>query len=77
MLSVKLKDSSKKVFVSFCEDNGINKGGYYCQVYDDEMLKHEIDHFVIRKEDLVGLSGTEKLHAAYKIAHKRVRETIQ
>ena len=77
MLSVKLKYSSKKVFVSFCDDNGINKGGYYCQVYDDEMLKHEIDNFVIHKEDLAGLSGTEKLHAAYKIASKIVRETIQ
>ena len=77
MLSVKLKDSSKKVFVSFSDDNGINKGGYYCQVYEDEMLKHEIDNFVIHKEELVGLSGTDKLHAAYKIAHKRVRETIQ
>jgi hypothetical protein len=77
MLSVKLKDSSKKAFVSFCDDNGVNKGGYYCQVYEDEMLEHEIDNFVIHKEDLAGLSGTEKLHAAYKIAHKRVRETIQ
>ena len=75
MLSVKINDR-KKVYVSFCDDNGINKGGYFCQIYEDENLQYEIDNFVIHAEELRGLTGTEKLHAAYKIANTRVKQTI-
>jgi hypothetical protein len=40
------------VFVSLCDDIGDNKGGYFCQVYDDEDMENEINYFVIHKEDL-------------------------
>jgi hypothetical protein len=40
------------VFVSLCDDIGENKGGFFCQVYDDEDMQNEINYFVIHKEDL-------------------------
>lgn len=58
-----IKDG-KKVYISFCEDCDINKGGYYCQVYDNEDMDNEIDNFVIQAEDVaVGL--TDKMVEDY------------
>jgi hypothetical protein len=41
-----------KVEVTFCDDCGDNKGGYYCQVYLANCDDDEIDNFVIDAEDL-------------------------
>lgn len=46
-----IKDG-KKVYISFCDDCDINKGGYYCQVYTDADFENEIDNFVIDAEDV-------------------------
>ena len=46
-----IKDS-KKVYITFCDDCDINKGGCYCQVYDNEDMDNEIDNFVIDIEDV-------------------------
>lgn len=75
MLSVKV-NSVRKVYVSFCDDTHPNKGGYFCQVYEDENMEKEIDNFVIHANELRGLTGTEKLHAAYKIANRLVKQMI-
>ena len=44
--------NGKKVYISFCDDVGENKGGYYCQVYADSNCDNEIDNFVIQAEDV-------------------------
>ena len=40
------------VFVEIQPDNGINKGGFYCQVYEDENGKYEHDGFTISKNEI-------------------------
>lgn len=40
-----------KVCISCIEDCDENEGGYFCQVYTDESLDHEIDYFCIHPED--------------------------
>lgn len=58
-----IKDG-KKVYISFCDDCDINKGGYYCQVYDNEDMDNEIDNFVIQAED-VAAGLTDKMVKDY------------
>lgn len=41
-----------QVWVSFCDDSGCNKDGFFCQVYADEDLECELDYFVIDAEDV-------------------------
>ncbi len=41
------------VYITFCDDCGENKGGYFCQVYDKDIDGHdEIDYFTISSEDV-------------------------
>lgn len=40
-----------KVWISRCEDCDENEGGYYCQVYADEDMEHQIDDFCIHPDD--------------------------
>lgn len=39
-------------YVTFTDDCDDNVGGYFCQVYEDEDLKEEIDYFVLHKEHI-------------------------
>ena len=39
------------VWISRTEDCDENKGGYFCQVYLDKDMEHEIDFFCIHPED--------------------------
>jgi hypothetical protein len=48
----------------FFDDCDINKGGYYCQVYDNEDMDNEIDNFVIQAED-VAAGLTDKMVEDY------------
>ena len=40
-----------KVWVSCTEDCDENKGGYFCEVYDDENMDNRIDYFCVHPED--------------------------
>jgi len=56
-----LKNINGKIchlFITFCDDIGVNKGGYFCQVYDKELEgQEEIDYFTISKEDVKKNNG--------------------
>ena len=56
--------NGKKVYISFCDDVGENKGGYYCQVYADSNCDNEIDNFVIGAEE-VATGLTDEIVASY------------
>lgn len=43
--------NGKKLHITLCDDIDTNKGGYYCQVYDNENCDNEIDNFVIHKNE--------------------------
>lgn len=58
-----IKDG-KKVYITFCDDIGENKGGYYCQVYTDADFENEIDNFVIDAEE-VATGLTDEIIASY------------
>lgn len=58
-----IKDG-KKVYITFCDDIGENKGGYYCQVYTDADFENEIDNFVIDAEE-VATGLTDEIVASY------------
>lgn len=50
------------VYVSYCEDVGDNKGGYYGEIFldfgrNEEVSLESVDNFVIHAEDIVGLTG--------------------
>ena len=40
-----------RVWISMTPDCDVNAGGYYCQVYTDEAMEHQIDDFCIHPED--------------------------
>ena len=65
-MSVKCKTAlGTKVEVTFCDDVGENKGGFYFQIhllYEDD----PIDYFVIHKDDLEG-GGTKENFAKYYV----------
>ena len=45
---MKVKDNRGKfVYVTFTDDVGENKGGYYCEVYSDVNCDTQIDFFCI------------------------------
>lgn len=58
-----------QVWVSFCDDCGCNKGGFFCQVYADEDLQCELDYFVIDAEEVKNApcpySAAERLATEY------------
>lgn len=60
----------KGYYVSFCDDVGVNEGGYYCQVYTDNWMCYEIDNFVIRKSQISSLDKED-------IARKYIDDNIE
>ncbi len=46
-----------KVYVSITDDVGENEGGYFCQVYADQDMEHQLDYFCVHSEELT--NGTE------------------
>lgn len=51
MIKVQTKNGVE-LFITLCDDCGVNKGGYFCRVYLDEDCSEDYDYFVIHKEDL-------------------------
>lgn len=39
-------------------------GGYFCQIYNDEMSENEIDNFVLHTDELIG-QDAENLASKY------------
>ena len=74
MLAVQV-NSKRKVWVSFCDDTFPNKGGYYCQVYNDPNCEDEVDNFVIHKNEIRPsiTDDNERRKAAMVIANQRVK----
>ena len=40
-----------KVYIHYIEDCDVNKGGYYCEVYDTEEMDNRIDYFCVHTDD--------------------------
>lgn len=61
----------KGYYVSFCDDVGTNKGGYYCEVYTDNWMCYTIDDFVITKEQLMhqDMESIARKHIENNIQH--------
>ena len=77
MLSVQIS-STRKVWVSFTNDTYPNKGGYFCQVYNDPNGEDEIDNFVVHNYE-IGTSITdenERRKKAMVIANRRVKDML-
>lgn len=74
MLAVQVSPR-RRVYVSFTDDTHPNKGGYFCQVYQDEDMEFEIDNFVIQSASLKG--AEDKLKRAYIIANSTVKSMLK
>lgn len=74
MLAVQITPRRKK-YVSFTPDTHPNKGGFYCEVYDDEMGEFPTgDSFVVHNYEVRrGANDNEKRSLAYKIATEKVK----
>lgn len=74
MLAVQITPRRKK-YVSFTNDTHPNKGGFFCQVYDDENCEFETgDSFVIHNYELRSCKGdNEKRLMAMKLANEKVK----
>ena len=68
----------RAVYVSITDDTHPNKGGFYCQVYDDETGKFEIDSFTIDKRAIPNsvTDPNERRKKAMVIANQRVKEIL-
>lgn len=74
MLKVQLSPRRVK-FVDVQPDNGINKGGYYCKVYEDENGQSECDSFTIDKRAFPPtMTDAERRNRAIKLANERVKQ---
>lgn len=74
MLRVQLSPRRVK-FVDVQPDNGINKGGYYCKVYEDENGQFECDSFTIDKRSFPPtITDAERRNRAIKLANERVKQ---
>lgn len=74
MLRVQLSPRHIK-FVDVQPDNGINNGGYYCKVYEDENGHLECDSFTIDKRAFPPtMTDAERRNRAIKLADERVKQ---
>jgi hypothetical protein len=77
MLKVQLSPRRVK-FVDVQPDNGINKGGYYCRVYEDENGQSECDSFTIDKRAFPpSMTDTDRRRRAIKLADERVKQMFK
>jgi len=63
------------VYINFTEDTPPNRGGFYCQVYDDPLMNYEIDGFTIHAYELAG--ADDKKRNAYIIATSRAKSRLR
>ena len=74
MLKVQVTSRRAK-FVDVQPDNGINKGGYYCKVYEDDGGMYECDSFTIDKRSFPPtMAIAERRNRAIKLANERVKQ---
>lgn len=74
MLAVQITPRRKK-YVSFTPDTHPNKGGFFCEVYEDEMGEFATgDSFVVHNYEIrSGKTDDEKRSLAYKVAINKVK----
>ena len=77
MLRVQVTSRRAK-FVDVQPDNGINKGGYYCKVYEDDFGLYECDSFTIDKRSFPPtIKGEDRRNRAIKLANERVKQMFK
>ena len=73
MLAVQLSPR-RKVWVSVEEDTFPNRGGYFCEVFDDPNGESRVDSFTIGKNEIpMSIDGNERKKKAMVIANQRVK----
>jgi hypothetical protein len=75
MLAVQVSPR-RKVWVSLANDTKPNKGGYYCQVYNDPMCEDEIDNFVVHNYEIPSYltDENERRKKAMAIANYKTKQ---
>lgn len=74
MLAVQLSPR-RKVWVSVEEDTFPNKGGYFCEVFDDPNGESRVDSFTIGRNEIPMsiTDANERRKKAMVIANQRVK----
>lgn len=73
MLAVQLSPR-RKVWVSVKEDTFPNKGGYFCEVFDDPNGESRVDSFTVGKNEIpMSTDGNERRKKAMVIANQKVK----
>lgn len=69
----------RALYVSLTDDTHPNKGGFYCQVYEDEMGEFECDNFVIHNYEIPRIitDANERRRKAMVIANARVKQLFR
>lgn len=80
MLKVQVSKNISK-YVEIIPDNGINKGGFYCEIYGDNTHDFKEGDFAIDKKDISinqnmspSEKATERLKRAKIIAESKTRD---
>ena len=73
MLAVQLSPR-RKVWVSVSEDTFPNRGGYFCEVFDDPNGESRVDSFTIGKNEIpMSVNANERRKKAMVIANQKVK----
>lgn len=73
MLAVQLSPR-RKVWVSVEEDTFPNRGGYFCEVFDDPNGESRVDSFTIGKNETpMSVTDVERRKKAMVIANQKVK----
>ena len=55
---IQIKDKKgQTAYVSYVQDCGDNRDGFYCETYSDENGDNKIDDFVVRPTDIYDFTG--------------------
>lgn len=76
MLKVQVSKNISK-FVEITPDNGINKGGFYCEIYGDDTHDFKEGEFAIDKFDISinpNMSDEDRLKRAVIIATAKTKD---
>lgn len=70
--------SKTVVYLHMEQDNGINKGGYYCEVYEgNDKNSRLLDQFTIPKSQIIGTDMRERDNRGRKYAMERIKNTFK
>lgn len=73
MLAVQVS-SRRKVWVSVEEDTFPNRGGFFCEVFNDPNGESRVDSFTISRNEIpMSIDGNERRKKAMVIANQRTK----